>query len=592
VVEGTTAAGVVIVSNVSNSGILEALGTNANLTLDGTVTQTANGVVRTSGSAAHVGLSSATISGGQVQIGSAGIVESIAGTGLSTIANAAVTGPGTLQANDHSELSVTNSTLATSVALMSNGNGSVLSVDGAVGALAGTIGGGEIEFKGTSASNITFTQDQVGTLKLDSSFTGTVSGLVGAVPQSFTNFFAFGDSSIDSGALQYLSPFLPMPPNPGLTNRLQNALANGGTDSPVGVGSMNSQLLAADFGLSANTAYTTGGVIVGGGTNYAIAGALDAAVSGNGGISNINQAGTIPNPALLSTVAQVEAYLSSAGGSADPSALFLISSGANDVSYALNDLPGNEQSPYVLAQADTLAVEIEKLSAAGAEHILVNPIMNSNNNSLSISYSTELFQKLDASGIPYIKSDVYAMTQDVIANPMAYGFTSTTVHPGVEGPGTESALVQVQVPNKTFNGWGLWGADATSPEGNNVPGNFQYSYLSTPDAEQTHFFADDQHLSAAGQQIQANLDDNLVADDKIDLTSLPYVFGNTVASFSDVTPAGGTLSVTNGTDSANIALLGNYLASTFVTASDGTGGTLVMDQSSATPPQLLAVTHS
>ncbi|HEX5230932.1 MAG TPA: hypothetical protein VFW56_01730, partial [Bradyrhizobium sp.] len=39
----------------------------------------------------------------------------------------------------------------------------------------------------------------------------------------------------------------------------------------------------------------------------------------------------------------------------------------------------------------------------------------------------------------------------------------------------------------------------------------------------------------------------------------------------------GTLSVTDGTHTANITLLGNYLASTFVTSSDGHGGTSIVD---------------
>ena len=40
---------------------------------------------------------------------------------------------------------------------------------------------------------------------------------------------------------------------------------------------------------------------------------------------------------------------------------------------------------------------------------------------------------------------------------------------------------------------------------------------------------------------------------------------------------GGTLSVSDGAHSANIALFGNYLASTFTAASDGHGGTAVTD---------------
>ena len=115
---------------------------------------------------------------------------------------------------------------------MANGHGSVLSIDGTVGPAVATISGGEIEFKGASAANVTFAPGQVGILKLGASFTGTIAGFAGSEPVSFTNFFAFGDSTLDSGALQFLSPDLPSPPNPGITDRLQNALAAGGNNSP------------------------------------------------------------------------------------------------------------------------------------------------------------------------------------------------------------------------------------------------------------------------------------------------------------------------------------------------------------------------
>ncbi len=58
------------------------------------------------------------------------------------------------------------------------------------------------------------------------------------------------------------------------------------------------------------------------------------------------------------------------------------------------------------------------------------------------------------------------------------------------------------------------------------------------------------------------------------------------------TSAGGTLTVTDGSHSANIALLGNYLASTFVATSDGHGGTNIVEATLVaahptllTPPQ-------
>jgi probable HAF family extracellular repeat protein len=75
------------------------------------------------------------------------------------------------------------------------------------------------------------------------------------------------------------------------------------------------------------------------------------------------------------------------------------------------------------------------------------------------------------------------------------------------------------------------------------------------------------------------------------------MFGQDTIDFADINPAtvgqpsysgtssGGTLSVTDGSHSANIALLGNYLASSFVASSDGHGGTNVID------PPLSASTH-
>jgi len=51
------------------------------------------------------------------------------------------------------------------------------------------------------------------------------------------------------------------------------------------------------------------------------------------------------------------------------------------------------------------------------------------------------------------------------------------------------------------------------------------------------------------------------------------------------TASGGTLTVADGSHTANIALLGNYIVSTFVTSSDGHGGTSVVDPSATETSQ-------
>jgi hypothetical protein len=63
--------------------------------------------------------------------------------------------------------------------------------------------------------------------------------------------------------------------------------------------------------------------------------------------------------------------------------------------------------------------------------------------------------------------------------------------------------------------------------------------------------------------------------DTIDLANISFATVQSPTYSGD--SSGGTLAVTDGTHTANIALLGNYLASTFVTSSDGHGGTFVTD---------------
>jgi hypothetical protein len=49
------------------------------------------------------------------------------------------------------------------------------------------------------------------------------------------------------------------------------------------------------------------------------------------------------------------------------------------------------------------------------------------------------------------------------------------------------------------------------------------------------------------------------------------------------TSTGGVLTVSDGSHTANIALLGNYIASTFTVSSDGHGGTYVVDPPTTSP---------
>jgi hypothetical protein len=82
----------------------------------------------------------------------------------------------------------------------------------------------------------------------------------------------------------------------------------------------------------------------------------------------------------------------------------------------------------------------------------------------------------------------------------------------------------------------------------------------------------------------------MAAQDAIDFADINFATLQQ-ASFSG-NSSSGTLSVSDGTHAANIALLGGYMASTFVTSSDGHGGTYVVAQSSTNTNALLAQPHA
>jgi hypothetical protein len=76
--------------------------------------------------------------------------------------------------------------------------------------------------------------------------------------------------------------------------------------------------------------------------------------------------------------------------------------------------------------------------------------------------------------------------------------------------------------------------------------------------------------------------------DQIDLADIAFSPGTSLGYAGNADNSAGTLSVSDGGNMANIALLGSYMASTFAIASDGHGGTLVSDVASSQAPTVTA----
>jgi hypothetical protein len=67
--------------------------------------------------------------------------------------------------------------------------------------------------------------------------------------------------------------------------------------------------------------------------------------------------------------------------------------------------------------------------------------------------------------------------------------------------------------------------------------------------------------------------------DSIDLPGMPFNVHTTLGYSENSSHTSGTLTVKEGTHVAKIALLGNYIATSFVTVADGHGGTLITEVS-------------
>jgi hypothetical protein len=100
---------------------------------------------------------------------------------------------------------------------------------------------------------------------------------------------------------------------------------------------------------------------------------------------------------------------------------------------------------------------------------------------------------------------------------------------------------------------------------------------------------------AAGAQGELKLDASSVftgkvsgfaAQDTIDLGDITFGSNTTLAYQANRRNTGGTLTVSDGTHTARIALMGQYTASSFVMTADGFGGTFIHD----VPPSALGST--
>ena len=295
--------------------------------------------------------------------------------------------------------------------------------------------------------------------------------------KEFNQYVGFGDSTLDSGYWRYNKT--------GVAWRdaqIVVAVASGDSGAYNANGVENSIILAGKFGLSAAPVGAPGG-----GTNYA------------NGASYTTQ---IDNPPLpytnsVSAVPQIQNYLASVNGVANPNALYVIKSGDNDLNYS-NPLPPT----YLSDSASALAAEVAVLQAAGARTIMVpnsynSAVMAASGGDIdpanaaayatSVAYFSLRWADLTAAGVHFIPADIDSVFRYVVHNPTRFGFTASSVltanAPAVNNP--------VQPPTVAQN-------------------SALYAYPLTPAQQQTFLFVDALHLTTAGQTIEADYEYSLL----------------------------------------------------------------------------------
>src|ERR1700759_3671937 len=185
--------------------------------------------------------------------------------------------------------------------------------------------------------------------------------------QNFNQLIGFGDSTLDTG---WYTGATSGPHATGVASvdaSIAASLANGGNAHPTGPGLGNAQILGGYFGLAVNSASMPGG------TNYAVGNSVDNLVP-PGFVPATATGNQYPNPMLPGTATQIKNYLASVNGHANPNAIYLLASGANDSAAALSTFGPSSPAAvaYLLGEAQALTNSLANLQAAGARTIIIS----------------------------------------------------------------------------------------------------------------------------------------------------------------------------------------------------------------------------
>jgi len=237
----------------------------------------------------------------------------------------------------------------------------------------------------------------------------------------FQKVFVFGDSLSDTGNVLTVTESVSRDPIPVSPPYFMGRFSNG----PVWV-----ETLAERLGLELSP-------FLAGGTNFAFGGAEI-------GLDTEDVLERDVGVIIPSIRSQVQAFFAQhLFDGADSEALYILWGGANDLRDAL--VTATDPLTQVQPAVDDLTAAIEDLADAGAVHFLVPNLPNlgrtpesrargpegvARATAVSVAFNNALATALDTleaeRGITIIRLDTFALLEEVVADPAAFGFTNTT----------------------------------------------------------------------------------------------------------------------------------------------------------------------
>jgi outer membrane lipase/esterase len=290
----------------------------------------------------------------------------------------------------------------------------------------------------------------------------------GAEAQNFNQLVGFGDSTLDTG---WYTGAKSGPHATGVVSvdaSIAASLAAGGNAHPTGPGLGNAQILAGLFGLSVNSASQPGG------TNFAIGNSVDYLVPQ--GYRPVTSTGNqYPNPLLPGTATQIDNYLASVNGHANPNAIYLLASGGNDAAAAFSTYGASspKATSYLLGEAQALSNSLANLQAAGARTIIISnyypgPSDSPATKAYARTVISATWSDLTAAGVRFITADTNSVFAAVERDPAAFGITHD---PLATGPGNYACLPAIG--SGLTSGYGVTCAPTTTP-------STTHGYLQSP----------------------------------------------------------------------------------------------------------------